>query len=71
MKFCYNTNFALPKQLKDLDPSCMTDLDLWDCFLKEIKLRLITEEIRYIYIIHACYMRFKYFYMYKHHIPYK
>ena len=34
MKFCYNTNFTLPKQ-KDIDPSCKMDLDLWDCFGRE------------------------------------
>ena len=32
MKFCYNTNFTLPKNPKDLDLSYKTDLDLWDCF---------------------------------------
>ena len=35
---------------KDLDPSYKTDLDLWDCFGRK-KLRLITEEIRYIFEI--------------------
>ena len=29
MKFCYNTNFTLPNNPKDLDPSFKTDLDLW------------------------------------------
>ena len=33
--------------LKDLDPSFKTDLDLWDCFGSKNKLCLITEEIRY------------------------
>ena len=42
MKFCYNTSFTLPKNLKDLDPSCKTDLDLWDCFGRA-KIRFITE----------------------------
>ena len=32
MKFCYNTNFTLPNNPKDLDPSCKMDLDLLDCF---------------------------------------
>ena len=27
----YDKVFSLPKQLKNLDPSCKTDLDLWDC----------------------------------------
>ena len=49
MKFCYNTNFTLPKQFQRsrsiLDPSCKMDLDLW--FVFEGKhLRLITEEIQ-------------------------
>ena len=46
MKFCYNTNFTFLNNLKDLDPSYKTDLDLWDCFGRK-KLCLITEEIRY------------------------
>ena len=46
-------NFAiiqvLPFQnnLKDLDPSYKTDLDLWDCFGRK-KIHLISEEIWYI-----------------------
>ena len=36
---------------KDLDPSYQTDLDFWDCFGRN-KLRLITEEIRYIFLIY-------------------
>ena len=31
---------------KDLDPSCKTDLDFWDCFGRK-KHHLISEEIRY------------------------
>ena len=45
MKFCNNTNFTLPNNPKDLDPSYKMDLDLWGCFGRE-KLCLITEEIR-------------------------
>ena len=39
---------VLPFQnnLKDLDPSYKTDLDLWDCFGRK-KIRLVSEEIRY------------------------
>ena len=30
--FGYKTEFPLPKQSKNLDPSHKTDLDFWDCF---------------------------------------
>ena len=46
MKFCYNTNFTLPKQSQRSRSVLQADLDLWDCFGRK-KLRLITEEIRY------------------------
>ena len=32
MKFCYNTNFTLPKNPQNPDLSYKTDLDLWNCF---------------------------------------
>ena len=35
MKFCYKTNFTLPNNPKDLDPSYKMDLDLWNCFGKK------------------------------------
>ena len=41
----YNTSFTFPKNPKALNPSYKTDLDFWNCFWKEKKLRLITEEI--------------------------
>ena len=36
------TQFFLPKQSQDLDPSCKMDLDLWDCFEKR-KLKFMAE----------------------------
>ena len=32
MKFCYNTNFTLPNNPKDLDLSCKIDQYLWVYF---------------------------------------
>ena len=49
MKFAIIPILPFLNNPKDLDPSyiCKMDLDLWDCFGRK-KLRLITEEIRYL-----------------------
>ena len=46
LKFCYDTSFTFLNNLKDLDLSCKTDLDFWNCFRRK-KNCLIIEEIQY------------------------
>ena len=45
VNFCYEMGFFLIKQSKNLDLSYKTDLDFWDCFVRENPL-LIPKERR-------------------------
>ena len=48
MKFCYNTNSALPKQCQSSRSVLQDGSRTFGLFWKEKKPRLITEEIRYL-----------------------
>ena len=45
----YDGDFSFQNNPKDLDPSCKTDLDLWDC-LRRLKLVLMQNFIGLIYL---------------------